>query len=85
MDAVLTDFVNQPGDREREHEFIPSPAKSNTPTRKTCPGSESHVNAQKKMRWYVVQTYSGYENKVRESLQQRIKRAQQGGAASARS
>ena len=24
-------------------------------------------------KWYVIQTYSGYENKVRESLQQRIK------------
>ena len=24
-------------------------------------------------KWYVIQTYSGYENKVREALQQRIK------------
>ena len=24
-------------------------------------------------KWYVIQTYSGYENRVRESLQQRIK------------
>ena len=24
-------------------------------------------------KWYVIQTYSGYENKVKEALQQRIK------------
>ena len=24
-------------------------------------------------KWYVIQTYSGFENKVREALQQRIK------------
>jgi transcriptional antiterminator NusG len=24
-------------------------------------------------KWYVIQTYSGFENRVRESLQQRIK------------
>jgi transcriptional antiterminator NusG len=28
-------------------------------------------------KWYVIQTYSGYENKVRESLQQRIKENKQ--------
>ena len=31
--------------------------------------------AEKKMRWYVVQAYSGYENKVRASLEQRIRDA----------
>ena len=36
-------------------------------------------------KWYVIQTYSGYENKVHEALQQRIKEHAHGGPASARS
>jgi transcriptional antiterminator NusG len=32
--------------------------------------TEAHAMSKK---WYVIQTYSGYENKVREALQQRIK------------
>ena len=35
-------------------------------------GTESGSVAMSK-KWYVIQTYSGYENKVREALQQRIK------------
>jgi len=35
--------------------------------------SESDPSGQKKMRWYVVQAYSGYENKVKASLEERIR------------
>jgi transcription termination/antitermination protein NusG len=36
-------------------------------------GSESSAPGSKKMRWYVVQAYSGYENKVKASLEERIR------------
>lgn len=35
--------------------------------------ADSEAGAQKKMRWYVVQAYSGYENKVKASLEERIR------------
>lgn len=35
--------------------------------------SESSPPGAKKMRWYVVQAYSGYENKVKASLEERIR------------
>ncbi|MFT3923138.1 MAG: transcription termination/antitermination protein NusG [Myxococcales bacterium] len=34
---------------------------------------DSEAGGQKKMRWYVVQAYSGYENKVKASLEERIR------------
>ncbi len=36
-------------------------------------GSEPEAVSAKKMRWYVVQAYSGYENKVKASLEERIR------------
>jgi transcription termination/antitermination protein NusG len=34
---------------------------------------EALAGAKKKMKWYVVQAYSGYENKVKASLEERIR------------
>jgi transcriptional antiterminator NusG len=34
---------------------------------------DAQANAKKKMKWYVVQAYSGYENKVKASLEERIR------------
>ena len=36
-------------------------------------------------KWYVVHTYSGYEQKVKEGLEETHKNEQDGGAVSARS
>ena len=33
----------------------------------------SHIEADSKLRWYVVHTYSGYENKVKTDLEKTIK------------
>jgi transcriptional antiterminator NusG len=35
--------------------------------------SDSTAPGKRKMRWYVVQAYSGYENKVKASLEERIR------------
>jgi transcriptional antiterminator NusG len=38
-----------------------------------APGDDQSLDAKKKMKWYVVQAYSGYENKVKASLEERIR------------
>ena len=38
-------------------------------------GSDANSGAKKPMKWYVVQVYSGYEQKVRLSLIERVKQA----------
>jgi transcriptional antiterminator NusG len=37
------------------------------------PGESGTPGTKRKMRWYVVQAYSGYENKVKASLEERIR------------
>lgn len=44
-----------------------------SPEEDAAAGSESEASAPKRMRWYVVQAYSGYENKVKASLEERIR------------
>ena len=34
---------------------------------------DSHVDTAMEKKWYVVHTYSGYEQKVKEGLEERIK------------
>jgi transcriptional antiterminator NusG len=36
-------------------------------------GAPAEPGSKKRMRWYVVQAYSGYENKVKASLEERIR------------
>ena len=40
---------------------------------KSRASSEGSAESRMAKKWYVIQTYSGYENKVKEALLQRIK------------
>ena len=62
-DASPSDVSSDvPSDVEEEH------AEGSEP-----PSADGTRPAGKKMRWYVVQAYSGYENKVKASLEERIR------------
>jgi len=64
---VIVTFENQT--------IHPEPGEEQQSEDGSAGGSESETDAtgQKKMRWYVVQAYSGYENKVKASLEERIR------------
>jgi transcription termination/antitermination protein NusG len=56
-----------------ENENTAVPEDEQTETDEESSEGESSAPGPKKMRWYVVQAYSGYENKVKASLEERIR------------
>jgi transcriptional antiterminator NusG len=56
-----------------ENENTVVPEDEQTETDEESSEGESSVPGPKKQRWYVVQAYSGYENKVKASLEERIR------------
>jgi len=56
-----------------ENENTAVPEDEQTETDEESSEGESAQTGPKKMRWYVVQAYSGYENKVKASLEERIR------------
>jgi transcriptional antiterminator NusG len=56
-----------------ENENTAVPEDEHTEIDEESSEGESAAPGPKKMRWYVVQAYSGYENKVKASLEERIR------------
>lgn len=61
--------------QKRSKKRIPPPAASmlSGPSRGSAVSSLPKTPQSADMKWYVVQAYSGYENKVKQSLEQRVK------------
>ena len=57
---------------ENENTVVPEDEQTET-DEESSEGEASSAPGPKKQRWYVVQAYSGYENKVKASLEERIR------------
>lgn len=51
----------------------PAATGSSLPDQAVVPPAEETIQVPEEARWFVVHTYSGYENKVRQNLEQRIR------------
>ncbi len=67
-----TSVLEEPGDHEGKLSDSSEGVVSETITSAREPSESASESIDDKARWYVIHTYSGYENKVRASLEQRI-------------